>query len=1116
MSTSAPHGGDPPLENRLRSLILGNSDQEAIQEDQMRVPRSDATTQHHPRQNEHAKSLAGAGISSSDQVQGRPKATKKRLNQAQRRQMNAQLSIPIDTRSPTDHPPVPHTPNQPNDYQQHGRHYSHHHPTRSYAGAHRNGPQGNPTTNAHLPQSAHRHHHSNFSQSPNAAPGHQSDWRALQPQYHGFSRGVNVLSPEAFPPRGRQGSHPSLYSPDGYRQYTIEPEELANQSHMLDQLCQSVVTSAEIEHAELSEKERFRLQVEAICRSIIAHYEVGHNENTAFPAESVQLQCFGSLSSGFATKTADMDLALLSSFSILPPDVPDSPIPRLVEKALLESGFGARLLTRTRVPIIKLCEKPDEKLRLALLEERAKWEQGVTTDVHEAEDEALDEANAPDDTAAAHQNPKRGSISDVQRAEIDIPTAGEIGQTYEDKLASFRQGRSQSLATYYNNAKRLLRQLDGRDITQSNAAEFTEDEFRLLNIVTAAFIHGLYNEPLKLRIHSSRSFYGGIEAPRGVNYRSLAGVMKMVEGEQLIMLWETRTMTEGNPQREEMSQSVVNRWKGLQNTRMFGANPLAFTRDLHHAVDSLRDLPSIQLMQLKQDQHESATDYHARVVRIMHGLRGPNVPNPVIVSKVIEYYILGIYNEQLREEVRNFAVTTGAQSLKAIARKHKALQLAAEYEKALEKNLYAEEDALLVWQYIALLRQEFVSFPTPGSEPFNYVVPVTQATVPLVQRMRQLPDPSRLAPNQPRDRYQDKLEFPKSGVGVQCDINFSAHLALQNTTLLRCYSYTDPRVRPLMLFVKYWARVRGINNAYRGTLSSYGYVLMMLHYLVNVAEPFVCPNLQHLAPPDPNLPPEALEGLTTCKGRNVRFWRDEDEIQRLALEGSLNHNTESLGGLLRGFFEYYAQSNMMSTTQKRGFDWGRDVISLRTHGGILSKQEKGWTGAKTILQLQIGGPPDTAAAAAAGPLTLPPPLPTPTTTTMPTGQLPNPLSPSGATTAEQQQHQQQQPPKPVETKEVRLRFLFAIEDPFETDHNVARTVTHNGIVSIRDEFRRAWRIIRAAGKKTTGSGSGGGQRQQQQQQVEDLLEDVKLRTEQLEKKQFVDLLDEIHGPMVFP
>jgi terminal uridylyltransferase len=80
-------------------------------------------------------------------------------------------------------------------------------------------------------------------------------------------------------------------------------------------------------------------------------------------------------------------------------------------------------------------------------------------------------------------------------------------------------------------------------------------------------------------------------------------------------------------------------------------------------------------------------------------------------------------------------------------------------------------------------------------------------------------------------------------------------------------------------------------------------------------------------------------------------------------------------------------------------------------------------------------------------------------------------------------------------KEIRHRYLFAIEDPFELDHNVARTVTHNGIVSIRDEFRRAWRLIRTAGGKGW---------------TEDLLADVGVAKN--DPLTFIKLLEDIHGP----
>ncbi|KAI5241596.1 PAP/OAS1 substrate-binding domain-containing protein [Aureobasidium subglaciale] len=238
-----------------------------------------------------------------------------------------------------------------------------------------------------------------------------------------------------------------------------------------------------------------------------------------------------------------------------------------------------------------------------------------------------------------------------------------------------------------------------------------------------------------------------------------------------------------------------------------------------------------------------------------------------------------------------------------------------------------------------------------------------------------------------REKAVGPLDFPKDGVGIQCDINFFNPLGIHNTQMLRCYSKCDPRVRPMVLFIKSWAKRRKINSSYSGTLSSYGYVLMVLHYLVNVVQPPVLPNLQHEAEAN-GMPPTSVDGY------EVRFFDQEDMIEQRASQGAITQNEDSLGSLLVGFFRYYA-------VNAGGFFWTRDVLSLRTQGGVLSKDEKGWTGAKT----EVG-----------------------------------------------------------ENKEVRHRYLFAIEDPFETTHNVARTVTHNGICAIRDEFRRAWRIISAVGR----------------------------------------------------
>ena len=233
-------------------------------------------------------------------------------------------------------------------------------------------------------------------------------------------------------------------------------------------------------------------------------------------------------------------------------------------------------------------------------------------------------------------------------------------------------------------------------------------------------------------------------------------------------------------------------------------------------------------------------------------------------------------------------------------------------------------------------------------------------------------------------REQADLEY-RGDVGIQCDINFSNYVAIYNTALLRCYCRCDPRVREMGLFVKAWAKARKINTPYYGTLSSYGYIMMVLHYLINIARPPVTPNLQHMKKDE-----DAWNNKTDVElfdGFDIRFENNEEKITRAARSGKITENRENLGSLIRGFFRYYADH--------RGFHWTNEVISIRTVGGILTKKSKNWTESKW----------------------------------------------SG------------------DSHSVRLRYFLAIEDPFEIDHNVARTVGHSGVVAIRDEFRRAWDII---------------------------------------------------------
>ena len=88
---------------------------------------------------------------------------------------------------------------------------------------------------------------------------------------------------------------------------------------------------------------------------------------------------------------------------------------------------------------------------------------------------------------------------------------------------------------------------------------------------------------------------------------------------------------------------------------------------------------------------------------------------------------------------------------------------------------------------------------------------------------------------------------PEMPYDISCDIGFNNQLALENTRLLLSYAMLDPpRLRALVLFIKVWTKRRKLNSPYTGTLSSYGYALLVLFFLIHVKKPAVLPNLQRI------------------------------------------------------------------------------------------------------------------------------------------------------------------------------------------------------------------------------------------------------------------------------
>ncbi|KAL8623783.1 hypothetical protein ACOMHN_054089 [Nucella lapillus] len=161
---------------------------------------------------------------------------------------------------------------------------------------------------------------------------------------------------------------------------------------------------------------------------------------------------------------------------------------------------------------------------------------------------------------------------------------------------------------------------------------------------------------------------------------------------------------------------------------------------------------------------------------------------------------------------------------------------------------------------------------------------------------------------------------------VDLDISIDNCLAIHNTRLLRCYSKIDERVRILGLAVKVFAKACEINDASLGSLSSYTYILMMLHYLQQ-CQPPVIPVLQELYPGGKK--PETKQFMVS--GCNVWFF---DDLKRLPkVWAGCGQNGQSVGELWLGFLRYYVNH----------FDWKNTAVSIR-QPQLLTKFEKRWTG----------------------------------------------------------------------------------------------------------------------------------------------------------------------------
>lgn len=164
------------------------------------------------------------------------------------------------------------------------------------------------------------------------------------------------------------------------------------------------------------------------------------------------------------------------------------------------------------------------------------------------------------------------------------------------------------------------------------------------------------------------------------------------------------------------------------------------------------------------------------------------------------------------------------------------------------------------------------------------------------------------------------LKFEDSISGCECDLNINNPTGIRNTHLMRTYSKVDDRVRPMVMIVKRWAKARDINDASVGTLSSYSIVLMVLNYLQSGCDPPVLNSLQMLYPDFFN-PTKNVDELPMFEPADL-------------IQCNRSRNKQSVGELLKGFFNYYTNI----------FDYETTIMSVRLGRKLPRSSLPAWRG----------------------------------------------------------------------------------------------------------------------------------------------------------------------------
>lgn len=146
---------------------------------------------------------------------------------------------------------------------------------------------------------------------------------------------------------------------------------------------------------------------------------------------------------------------------------------------------------------------------------------------------------------------------------------------------------------------------------------------------------------------------------------------------------------------------------------------------------------------------------------------------------------------------------------------------------------------------------------------------------------------------------------------LSCDISINNILAIVNSKLIQQYVHVDKRLQLMGIALKYWSKNRNINDRSKGFLSSFSLILMIIHFLQNVADPKILPSLQDISF-------ERNEKPYYVLGVDCKYCKDEKIIKEklYQLNNCRNADTD-IGTLVIQFFKFY------------GYQYKSGVIAIR-------------------------------------------------------------------------------------------------------------------------------------------------------------------------------------------